>query len=313
MEAVVTVSPQLLQANLESLDLRFRDQSTNDGMKFLRTAHDARAAIVLDSHLLRAPSGDAFDIRGDVDMAMRYYCILELASLVGAIPDPLPAALADETRATLSRAAVRRYYERYYPLLLPQFLLRRLNGQPLRVDFEGDGMSLLSRFIDVSSLREGDNAEMFLDFLDDITINDYGLGDVIRILQNGREFVHSMTTKKLNEGDQGVRGFVDFLGFSRELNTFLRQMKSADLLRSAFFHFHGYWFQQIGGQVLGAITAGVETLRTYVTDGADDDVIAKEIADTHKAMDTAIRDLQVLTSSAYRYPLELQLYDFTPR
>lgn len=310
MEAVVSANPELLAANLESLDLEFLDDRAQGGLAFLLNATDAELALTLQSHLLHEPSQPAMKIRDHVDFLMRYFSILELASLTGTIPNPLPETVSHSAHAVLSRPAVRRYYERYYPILLPQFLLRRLNGDPLRFAFEGNGMPLLSRFIDVSSLREGDNPEMFLAFLDDITIYGRGLPHVLSILQDGRKFVRSMTTKHPDEIDNGVRGFVAFLSFSRALNAFLLELRHSPLLRSAFWHYHGYWFQQIGGQVLGVITAGVETLRNYVdVESADADVHA-EMKETHASMDASIRDLQMLTSAIYRYPLELELYDF---
>jgi hypothetical protein len=312
MEAVVSANPVLLAANLESLDLEFLDHRAQGGLALLLNATDAELALTLQSHLLREPSQPAIAIREQVDYLMRYCSMLELASLTGTIPDPLPQTLADQMRTILSRPAVRRYYERYYPILLPQFLLRRLSGKPLRASFEGDGMALLSRFINVSSLREGKDPEMFLAFLDDfITIDGRGRADVLRILQNGPDFVRSMTTRHPDAIDTGVRGFVAFLSFSSALNAFLLELRHSPLLQSAFWHYHGYWFQQIGGQVLGVITAGVETLRSYVDVEPADDGVRAEMRETHASMDASIRDLQMLTSAIYRYPLELALYDFT--
>jgi hypothetical protein len=110
---------------------------------------------------------------------------------------------------------------------------------------------------------------------------------------------------------------VRFLSFATELDRFLSQVSDTPLIQSAFWHQHGYWFELIGGKVLGVLTAGIEALRHYAAVPAEEDLkdtdygaaeAAEDAARAQHEMDAAIRSLQRLTSSIYRYPLDRYAY-----
>jgi hypothetical protein len=303
----------LNEANLESLQRQFLDKRCVAATRFLARSGEQAIARTLDSHLLREPSASAMRRRDELDYLLRYYSILELAAATGLVPR-LPAPVKQQALAVLQQPSVQRYYQHYYPLLLPQLFLNRLKGRPWRAQGTDEGS--LSKFIVIDSLRQTREVELFLWFLDDGYENGYGLADVFEVVKNGRRLAQTIARdpEESSSGDLAVIGFLEFLSFSRELKAFLDGLEDP-LLRSAFWHFHGYWYDQIGGQVLGVLTAGIESLRRHVEGGEGVPPAAtrrrgtprnqvREARETNVSMDLAIRDLQVLTSAIYRYPLD---------
>lgn len=300
-------------ANLQSLRRLYWNEQTEAAVEYLRTATISSQAVVLDSHLLRTPSQRAVKIRDAVDQLLQYFSIIELGMLAGAldIRATLPGA-----QLLLSMPLLVRYYQRFYPMALPSLHLARLQGQPLTIEGDMQGAQLLQEFVAINMKAQTAEVDLFLWFLDDGYQGAFGLQDVLRLLTDGEAFVQAMLTptNKREPHHVALHGLLQFLSFSSRLNEFLISGGLPPLLRSAFWHFHGYWFQQIGGQVLGVMTAGVEALRTFAAppdppliggDRAPDP--ARDIEATHESMNKSIRDLQLLTSAVYRYPLDRHL------
>lgn len=303
------ISNRLRAANLESLERQFFDERAQRGARYLQEASPSQIALTLESHLLREPNERALARRDEVDCLLRFYSILELATACGVLAD-LPPSLVEDASAHLREPAMQRYYKYYYPLLLPQAFASRLGGGCLAYGEVDDGV--LQQFVVIDSLRRTPEVEHFLWFLDDGFTDGYGLPDLFATVKSSRSLLRSMTRAPENCTivDNAVRGFSDFLSFCRELRSFLDRVRNP-LLRSAFWHFHGYWFNLVGGQVLGVLTAGIETLRAHLANlNPRHGSLAhdREGVSAALSMDSAIRDLQHLTSSIYRFELESHLY-----
>ncbi len=312
-------------ANLRAITDRYFGAAARRAAAFLDNASPSRLARALESHLLHQPSARSIAVRDDVDCLLRYYSVLELAWLTNAI-DSWPEDTAAVARH-LKEPFVRRYYERYYPLLLPQLLRHRLEGSG--VSGNGDHTDAFLRLVDLDELRDREETPMFLWFLDDGTEvwddEEYGLTDALKIIVDGDRFVKRLTLKESDQtpADRAVRGFINFLAFSRELEALLDRLSSDPIVQSAFWHHHGYWYQQLGGQVLGVMTAGIEAFRGHVSASVNAEIESQTSKDmmqetdlftesaieaTHRDMNHAVRVLQRLTSSVYRFALESYLY-----
>ena len=60
-----------------------------------------------------------------------------------------------------------------------------------------------------------------------------------------------------------------FLKFARELDALLLTLDEKPDLQSAFWHYRGYWFQQLGIRVSGILMAVIETFREQVGAATD--------------------------------------------
>ena len=97
---------------------------------------------------------------------------------------------------------------------------------------------------------------------------------------------------------RGVRGAMAFLKDGRELDALLLTLEAKPDLQSAFGHYGGYWFQQLGIRVSGIIMAVIETFRDQVgtaSDAEEAQLVEKTRADMNLAQDSMLR----LTSGIY--------------
>lgn len=264
---------------------------------------------LLRSHLIQeVVSQREIKARDGLDDLLAFYSILEIAFLCGVITE-LPTVLENQARKHLSRPAVRRYYEKFYPILLPVLFLERLNGAS-RFDVY-DFPHVFAGFLTLNTILDDEDVQIFLWLLDDGTIeeedSDCDLADVLRVLQDSKGFAKRILTSPEDQVtvDQALHGFVKFSGFCFEFDKLLGG-NVHKLIKSAMWHFHGYWFGQIGGQVLGVISAAIEQYRSWVPPVTARTSSAKAalIDATKQSMDQGQTGLQRLTSSFYRFTLE---------
>lgn len=298
MERTVSIK----EDNLRAINQYYLTTREQRAIHFLEHTTDTQRARTLQSHLLREPSRDALDRRDDLDYLLRYYSVLELALLTHAVTD-LPEVTKERAKRHLNDRAVRRYYEWYYPLLLPSLLRARLDGHALRSSV-GDHTDAFLAFVSLDASRDDEDTEMFLAFLDDyhIEIDDteHDLGTVMRTIAAPAKLLAALSVDDDDETptDQGVRGFLQFISFSRSLQGLLDATSDA-VVRSAFWHRHGYWYEQLSGPVLGVLLTGIQALSEHVE--ADDSDLSRR---THEDMQRAAITLRALTSSIYRIDVE---------
>src|SRR6185295_3749547 len=102
-------------------------------VRMLGEARAGDVSVNLD-HLLRhhaeeaVSDGETYQ-RDSFDFILANYSRLETAALIGYVPDTFPEAFRRESLWNLSHAAVRRYYETHYPVLLPRLFRWRLEGK----------------------------------------------------------------------------------------------------------------------------------------------------------------------------------------
>src|ERR1043165_3239248 len=318
--------------NLLTLQQRFYTEAATRAAEMIGHRSQKTLQQILDSHLVRTPTAASVKERQDIDDLLRYYSMLELASMVGAIPRMLPEAVSTPARLHLENRFVKTYYEGYYPLLLPRLFLARLDGQPSPSGLdEENNAELLMQFIDISSMCETPAVRAFLPLLDDPTptaCSDRkgGLGDVLETLRTGDRMARYLATpaERQTPAQRALDGLSDFMRFARALNRYLADVSDHAVWQSACWHYHGVWFQQLAGRVVGVITAAIELYRDHVPESVDEiradlgaleatlgapttgiEPVAEAINATHHSMNETIRSLQMLTSGIYRAALDV--------
>ena len=329
MERAVMDERRLLELNLRTLQQRFYTPAATRAAAMIEQGSDEDLQTVLESHLVQLPSPSRARAREDLDELLRYYSVIELASMVGAVPRPLPDPMATRMRLHLERRFVKTYYTEYYPLLLPRLLLARLHGEPVKSGADDqNNADLLMSFLDVSSICETPASRAFLRLLDDGAVGGRGPGlrEVLATLRSPDRLAHYLATpsERQTPAQRGLEGLSDVMRFARALNQYLGSMAQLAVWQSACWHYHGGCFQQLAGRVAGAITAAVALFRTHVPATADEvqsdlnalaatlgvaspnsmESMTDAISATHGSMDETTRALQILTSGIYRAALD---------
>ncbi len=199
--------------------------------------------------------------RDAIDYLLAYYGMLELALIGGAIAD-----LRDDIRASalrnLTNVHLKQYYEKHYPLLLPQLLLRRLCGDLCITDSRAN-IEVFAEFVTLTHHFEADtHIETFLWFLDGGYRGGYDMDDVIKALKRPRICQHSIgqPPDKLDELGFALHGFRKFLRFSVHFHTLLEDNLNSPLFAAAMYHQHGYWFKHLSKELEGSITRAVKAV-----------------------------------------------------
>jgi predicted RNA-binding protein with RPS1 domain len=200
--------------------------------------------------------------RDEVDQLIHFYSIMEIAALLGLIPDPLPEDLRSMALRHLRQPAVNKYFVTNYPLLLPQLFLLRVAALLDLKEVSGSGF--FSEFIQLLQLdgmvHGGDeDVDNFLWMLDGGSVDEYDIDDAIESFKTSTTFVRRLTkVRKFMTGcDSATRGCLLFLNFCRELDSFLSSNNISPWLRYESWHLYGYWFSQmqfmVGDRINGII------------------------------------------------------------
>jgi hypothetical protein len=217
-------------------------------------------------------SEDEVSMRDAFDDLLSFYGCLEIAGLIGLIPDQLPKGFKQGAVQTLCNQHVRRYYRKHYPLLLPDMLLARIAG--VRRQQEGQStatVSLFSEFLHINSILEEDpGVRMLLWFLDDGYYENYRWEDTLAILSLPELLLRAMqrAPSSRNAAETSVGGLRVFLEFCVALDDLLRRAVLFPLFQSAMWHYHAYWFRTIRGDVRQALTEAFNHFESWLSSPA---------------------------------------------
>lgn len=238
--------------------------------------------------------------RDGVDYLLQYYSVLEIASLFDLVPDEFDTQFRDHAQWQLNQPAVVKYYEDHYPLLLPRMFRERLDGVRRKIGVSG-APSIFARFLNVSAkINEDSEVETLLWFLDDGIWGEDDIDSVVEVTGDPDTFVRLLASNQRDRLTMAIGGLRTFLGFCAEFDSLLASLTDDPLAQSAFWHFHGYWFDhlrsQLGKQVRAAVRGLASWSPTIEGESARDAAGRRTTADLQ-------RSVERLTSGVYGRPL----------
>jgi hypothetical protein len=208
-------------------------------------------------------------MRDAFDDLLAYYSCVEIAALIGFVPSPLPRTFRAETGQILDNPDIRRYYRKHYPLLLPNMLLNRIRGRTNLKERSGDAATaLFFEFLHISNLIEHDSSvDMLLWFLDSGYHRGYEWKDTLKTLRNPKRFIEALSRspRSRTPAEQSVDGLRKFLGFCVAFKDLLDRSRQFPLLQSAMWHYHGYWFHIIRGEVRKGIEQALKEFGLWLS------------------------------------------------
>lgn len=272
------------EVNLRDLESRYiLSRHTATARKMLAGFYEGSGAEDLDYLLRRhhpeAPisNRETWD-RDSFDYLIGAYGILEIASLIAVVPDPVPPRVGAPALLHLSHPAVRRYYESHYRLLLPRLFRLRLEGKyEAREERGATTASLFMRFLDLHDYMEADpQVENFLWLLDG-GYRKVNLDDVLKAFKDKDTFLKVMTrplTKhklgsqtRRDRDDQltfSLLGMQKFFWFCLEFEVLLDEATALPRLQSAFWFAYEYWFSHLRNKVGRTLPLAVERIKGWV-------------------------------------------------
>lgn len=214
--------------------------------------------------------------RDGFDQLLAFLGMVEIACVATYLPASPPRDHTRMAERVLNDEAVRRYYEDYYPILLPQAHRRRMEGSLLNTDLQGfrRGPQLFDQFFTLSlPLETSGTIETFLRLLDEGARHDHELDrlvtldDTIAVLRDPKRFLRHASARapdrssgELSTLSESVQGFLGFVAFAPRLLALLEDAADTPLLQSSMWHYHGYWWGQMGQRMGADVRRGLEAI-----------------------------------------------------
>jgi Dyp-type peroxidase family len=306
------------QSNLDDLTSVYRDQSyAAEADKTLRAIRMHESQVQL-SHLLRDHTKDREGItrqeeihqRNAFDALLEFYSIMEIASLIHYVPARLPEDFSETARWNLSEPMVKRYYEEFYPVLLPKLFLSRLKQElSLHEKLLADPMPVHRLFVEfldiVSRVRDDEALKTFLWFLDDGRRDGYGIEDTLAVLGNPEQYLERLLKPptERNPLDLSLQGLQGFLAFCLEFDDLLQRSHPYPLFQSAQSHYFSDWFENIREKVDRRVNRAIQAFLNWSADKNEETVQAEEMVQAKEEIKAYVERIEVavkrLVSEAY--------------
>jgi hypothetical protein len=185
-------------------------------------------------------------LKKEIDALMRFYGLLEIASIIQYVPDELPEKLKEEILQILDHGAVRTFYMDDHPLMLVQYLYNRITS-PKERENEYDAeivFPLFYEFLSINNrLEQDEELQQFLELFIDENLQE-SLGLILDFII--QDFKGEKEPQPLGQSPRfhDVQGYFKFLDFITSLHNLLVKTEPLQEIHSAFFLYHASLFDR---------------------------------------------------------------------
>lgn len=307
---------EVSKPNLEALLDTYCDDESRKTIGLLLALPDSMKNDILRSHFSSEIGGHEIFLRDAIDDLLEVSGWIELACASGYIDLEIVAGEdIDLIHQALTDPFVRRFYELFYPQLLPTLLRRRLTGSPLEYGDSESSREAFPRALQLDATIQSGEAKGFLRLLDDFQLKSpdgksFGRRELLSVLSDPNRFVSTLLDQSAQEGERRASlGLLKFLEFVMEIHRLLEGLRGASMLQSAFWHQYGYWFRLLFSQTGGMIATALDRLAegvgpSHLAAGSER-AVSRTLTDIARAQNS----IRVLTSSYYSYDLEKACLD----
>jgi hypothetical protein len=246
-------------------------------------------------------------LRACVDDLLLCYNIFEIGALTQFIPKPDGSEFWQRVRVILENKQIRRYFEEFYPLRLPQLLGLRLQERYSQVESEDSAMaSVMIQFLALDrGFMSNLNDSYLLSMLDSFTIQGYCFRDVVDLIAVPEKFIKGILIPpaKRSIPDSVIQELGQFFQFSVNLDELLQSLDGFALVQSEIWNHYSYWFERIGRKLSRKLGQALDQFLRWKPANSSDDA-AREI---QEYVGQARLVIETLTSNRYSDPVRLEL------
>jgi hypothetical protein len=230
--------------------------------------------------------------RANIDFLMDYFCILEIGLIANYFPNPLPKKTEREINFLLRNIFVNRYFTAYYPLILPQLLLKQLSknkgkGYFHRVSLK-NSTAMFDRFLMLNQIVKNDeDISQLLWFLDDGRTQGYSISSFWEVLADRNNIKYKLGSSNRHPLNSALWGFIKYIQFLSDFADLLRDCKEDRLLQSAFWHHQSYWFEHMKEKIGDLTKIGINNIRQSMNQ-----IITGEIISDRKSFLNSNHDIE---------------------
>lgn len=230
--------------------------------------------------------------RDNIDFYIDYFSILEIGLIANYIPNPLPVKTEREIDFILTNKFVKKYFTEYYPLILPQLLLkqtsRKRDGQYFYRSSIKNSTALFDRFLMLNQIVKNDeDIDQLLWFFDDGLTSGYSISSFWEVLLNRDKIKDKLGSSNKHPLNSALWGFIKYIQFLSDFADLLKDSKEDSLLQSAFWHHQSYWFDNMKEKLGDIIKIGISNIRQSINY-----MNSEEIIHDKKSFLTSIDDIE---------------------
>lgn len=115
-----------------------------------------------------------------------------------------------------------------------------------------------------ASIKNNDDIDTFLWFLDDGIIDGYAIPDVLKLLGSPKDIKLSLESHQTEWDSDGLKGFMKYCHYLVAYKNLLDSSKDKPILQSAFWHYQSYWFIRMKTKMRGRLLKGLKNLADVV-------------------------------------------------
>lgn len=315
---------------LKSLVLNFRQKESvvRGYNNFKRAANDSRKlAWLLRNHMdNRIESNEEVYFRDDMDFLLGYYSVVSCGLFSGYLSPALSDKIITEAKEVLDDPTVRLFYERFYPLILPQLLNLYINDLDrqdffLQYEKESDKTDLIyESLLQLYRARiEDEDVNSFLFLLDDGGYQEpksrhiIDLNYLVNIMGDPAQLSSIQFKKGKLELLPGlILGFSKFINYLNEYAKILRSTSNVPYVQSVFWQLDSYWFEKLHGKLGDVLSDALKNLQDVINSGfhlqyevseIDSEIIDQWRLESTKAIDDAVGDIHYLADKRLGAPI----------
>jgi len=274
----------IYKLRLDLLTVNFRDKANLNKTynKFLRLTDPELKELLRDHNKKPIETTKEVSFRDDIDFLIGYYSILMTGILCNYIKPEFSENLLLESRSLLDNKWVKKYYQKYYPLELPD-MFRKIfldsngfkNNQERDLERNKATDVLFERFLMAYRSRIEDNdIDTFLFILDDGYYYDDEFDMGVDIDKLWKTLGSSKKLKELQKEQNSssilysaIWGFAKFVTYLEEYAIILHELNNDTLSQSAIWHLEAYWFKQMKDKLGKALNKGLNNVLTVLNEG----------------------------------------------
>lgn len=215
--------------------------------------------------------------RDNIDFLIDYFSILEIGLIANYFPNPLPTKTEREIDYLLNNEFVYKYFTEYYPLVLPQILLKHLskkNDNYFYRDSFKNFTSMFERFLMLNHIVKNDeDIDQLLWFFDDGWSQGYSVSDFWNVLADKNIIQYKLGSNNKHPLNRALWGFIKYIQFLTDFAALLRDTKEDTLLQSAFWHHQSYWFEHMKEKIGDIIKIGISNIRQSMSQMNTEEII----------------------------------------
>lgn len=275
---------EIKEINLEVIEKQYRETgAAAKGFKTLRKLIEdddrVRLKMLLRNHM-SSPIETTLEVneRDEIDFLIDYYSILEIGLIANYFPNPLSAKIEKEVKFILNNEFVTQYFTEYYPLILPELLLKQVSEKTHERYFHHQSVenttALFDRFLMLNQIKKDDeDINQFLWFLDDGWTGGYSITDFWNVLKDRNLIKDKLDLANNNPLNNSLWGFIKYTQFLADFADLLKDSKQDPLLQSAFWHYQSYWFEHMKDGLGDIVEIGLKNIRESMNKLNEADII----------------------------------------